>query len=134
MRGSRSFDWRFPIGREFSKNDGVHRDVVSFGKGVIDELKRVADANLEGVGTGVGQHAVVEASASAKATAVSIKCEAWAEECVDFPEWDFRRVRMRLKDVKSTGAEKFTGVEGEVAIHDFREKPADPWVPTDEGR
>jgi len=73
-----------------SGNDGVHGDVVSFGEGVLDKLKRVADADLEGVGAGICQDAVVETATTAKATTVPIKCEAWTEEGVDFLNRDFR--------------------------------------------
>ncbi len=53
----------------FSKNHGVHVDVVRFGKGLRDDLFGEADADFQGIGAGAGKDAVVVAFAAAEASA-----------------------------------------------------------------
>lgn len=50
-------------------NDSVHGDVVGFGKSVRHLLAGEADADFLGIGAGLGEDAIVETFAAAKATA-----------------------------------------------------------------
>ncbi len=117
-----------------SGNNSVHGDVVRFGEGVPDDLERVTDADLEGVGAGVGQRAVVVAAPASEAAAVAIKGETGAEEGVDFLKRDLRRTGWGFEDVEGPGSEKSSGVKGELSALDPGVEPADVGVANDGGR
>ena len=58
-------------------------DIVRFRAGVRNDLIGIADADFQGIGSCVGEHAVVVAFAATESAAVWVEGEAWAEKGVD---------------------------------------------------
>ena len=81
----------------------VHRDVVGLREGVGDDLGIEADAGLEGVRAGLGEHPVIETAAAPEATAVEIEGEAGAEKGIDFLDWDLRGIGGRFENAEGSG-------------------------------
>jgi hypothetical protein len=106
-----------------STNHDVHDHIVRLGEGVGDDLKWETDADFEGVGSGLGEQAVVESAAAAEAVAASVEGEAGADKGVDLMERGFRRVCGGLEDGVGTGMEAVARMEGEVVAVDFRIDP-----------
>lgn len=106
------------------KNHFIHPDVVRLGKGVWDELEREADAELECIWAGVGEHAVVKPTTAAEATATWIEGKPGAEESIDLADRDFRRVGVGFEDAERARDEISSGMEAQVVAGDFRINPS----------
>ena len=52
-------------------------------------METVADADLKRIGAGLGEQAVVESAAAAKASAVFVEGEAGADKGIDLMDRDF---------------------------------------------
>lgn len=103
----------------------IHVDVVRFGEDGGDHLERVADADLEGIRTGVFQHAVVETLAASEAAAFCIEGEAGADEGVDTFHGHLRGTFRGFKDAEGAGDEVVAFVKGKIMADDFRIDPVE---------
>ena len=81
----------------------IHRDVVGLREGVGDDLGIEADAGLEGVRAGLGEHPVIETAAAPEATAVEIEGEAGAEKGIDFVDRNLRSIGGGFENAEGSG-------------------------------
>ena len=106
-------------------NDLVHRDVMCLGKCIRNKLLGKTDADLDCVGAGLGEQAVVEPATSAEASAGFVEGKAGTNKGVDLLEGNFGRVGGGFEQIKGAGAEIVAGVESEVVADDFRIDPGE---------
>ena len=107
---------------------------MRLGKRVRDPLKGKADADLERIGAGLGEEAVVEAAAAAEAAAAGVEGEAGAEEGIDFLNRDLGAVGGGFEDAVASGQKVGASVEGEVVADDSRIDPDEIRAGEDGGR
>lgn len=114
-------------------NDLVHTDVMCLGKCIRNKLFGKTNADLERVGAGLGEDAVVEAATAAETAAIFVEGEAGADEGVDFLKRDFGRIVMGFEDPEGTGVEVAAGMEAEMVAADFRIDPFQIGAGEDDG-
>ena len=72
-------------------------------KGVGDDLGIEADAGLEGVRAGLGEHPVIETAAAAEAAAGPVEGEAGAEKGIDFLDGDLMSIGGGFENAERSG-------------------------------
>ena len=109
---------------------------MGFWKSIRHLLGGEADADFFGIGTGLGEDAIVETFAAAEASALGIKGEAGAEKCVDLVFGNVRMGWRAFHDSEAAGGELGSGiddgVEGERVAVDTGVGPSDLRVGGDE--